>query len=181
MLDLISIYFGTSEPGAAIHHLVLGTCDSRTPLGLPDTSKLALSVYVIAPVYGEGEADRHRKTQGFIADALRDAAAQTGPAWVAAFTMEVTRASVDNRDEAAENRLRRMEGDGQIHRHPSAAEQTLLYAACADGRRWHGVHTLTGPQAGHLDGPHLIEGRATDIDRTALHGRKIRRAVGITW
>lgn len=165
MLALISTYFGTSEPGAAIHHLVLGTCDSRNALGLPDTSKLALSVYAIAPVYGEGEADVHRKTQRFVADTLRDAAAKTGPAWVAAFTMEVNR----------------LVFDGPLDRHPSAVEQTLLYAACADGRRWHGVHTITGPQAGHLDGPHLLEGQPTDADRTAQHGRKIRRAVGITW
>lgn len=172
MQQVLSMYFGLSDPGDIMHHLVVARPTRPNAFGFPDLNTLELSVVAIAPA-GEGTPE------DLIASALLRAAGK-GPVWGAALTMETHQVVVDTRDEVAENRMRRMRADRQLDQHPDAVETTTLYAACADTRRWWGTHWLTGPDAGTVDGPNLLEGPPTVWDRGDL-SRLIRRTVGIRW
>ncbi len=48
---------------------------------------------------------------------------------------------------------------GSIADHPDAAEVTMVYAACRDGRRWSARRYLTGPRAGESVDPTILVGR----------------------
>jgi hypothetical protein len=171
--NVVESLFGNSEPGAAIHHLALV---QRLPnaLGLPAPHTM---LYAIAPV--GPEVDPEEFIALTIARACREATAK-GPVWGAVLALELNSVQVPRNDEVAENRARRMRGDHQLHTHPGCYEATWLYAACADGRRWWGLHRLTGPQAGSITGPLQLQGPPQDGDRMP-HARTLRAVVGLPF
>lgn len=175
ILDLIGVYFGQSSPGDEMHHAIFAY-PSQTALGVPD---LGIDVLAIAPVAAE------ERTDTFIARSITARAVESGkpPNYLVVLTMETHHVALPvGADEAAENRLRRMHADRRVQDHELAVEETLLYAACRDGRRWWGSHSLTGPDAGRVDGPHLAPaGSRVESERWMPHARLIRRAVGIAW
>lgn len=174
--DYLRILFGRSDPGDTIHHLLIASCppEDRTALGGVQTDKLQLSMYAIAPV---GPIDVER----FIAQSIRDAIAQQRRdglvPYFAGLAREMLHLDIEG-DEVAENRARRMRADGKLQDHPDAAEVTLLYAACTDGRRWVGEHVLTGAKAGTVVGPELRNGAIT-AEESGLHKRLVRVAAGL--
>jgi hypothetical protein len=176
MTSLIGTYFGRSQPGDELHHLVLAR-PGRNALGLPDLTRPQIAVYALAP------ANPAEPPEQFIGRSVLAAVAQElnqGPLWGAVLTLEQHHVHALG-DEVAENRARRMAHDQQLEQHPDAVEATVLYAACADARRWHGNHWLTGPRAGTIDGPHLLS-RGPDPERDGGSlARVIRHAVGIRW
>ncbi len=175
--DLLHVYFGESTPGDELHHLVLATTapDEVNALGLPDPDKMRMSVFAIAPV--GSEEDPGRFVAKSIIGATVEMAQRRHVVHFAVLTMEIHTIPKDG-NEVTENRARRMSADNVLHEHPDAVEATQLYAACRDGRRWHGQHILTGPHAGTVIGPELLHGPITD-DEDALWPRLVRQAVGI--
>lgn len=147
--------FGSSSPGDALHQLLIAAAPrARTALGLPNLDDLKLSMYAIAP-------DKTVNTNKFIADvisqAMAEAAQNRAVIHFAGLAIEAHAAAPDDttRDLIRKRRLQD---------HPQAYEVTVLYAAASDGRRWTGVHTLTGPNAGQVDGPTVIVGPVTHAE-----------------
>jgi hypothetical protein len=176
ILRVISPNFGGSSPGDELHHLVLGV-STPTALGVPD---LGVHVFAIAP------ADLTEPAEMFVARTIVAAAVETAPKgqiYLAALTIETHAVHMpEDRDEVTENRARRMRSDERLQDHELAVEQTMLYAAVRDGRRWHGSHYLTGPEAGVVDGPHATgPGERVDADYGMPCSQLIRRTVGLAW
>jgi hypothetical protein len=185
MAEAISLYFGGSEPGAAIHHLVL-LAGKPNAVGLHDLAAAELSVHAIAPVADPGTpaAVAAQSTEIFVARSVVDAIEQArarGRVLGAALTYERNRVSVAGGDKAARERARRMHAQGRLAEMAEAVEVTDLYAAAFDGRRWHGTHEVTGPRAGHIDGPHLLEGPPRPADMAEPVWRLLRAGVGLRW
>lgn len=169
---LLGGIFGQSAAGDEMHHALLGH-RRTTALGVPD---LKVTIVVIA------DMPRGEPPEVFVGKAIAAAGLrEPEPVYLAAVAMEVHTVTVGG-DEASDNRARRLHADGQLRRHELAVEQTMLYAAAADGRRWHGAHRLTGPDAGAVDGPHLLAAGFRDRnDYASPLAAVIRRVVGLPW
>lgn len=176
VLKTVAVLFGTSEPGAKLHHLVL-VREERTALGLPEPR---LYVYAIAPTFADAR-ESERFTARTVLAASHDPEFPEPPL-LAALTMEmVTVPEEVQQDEAVANRARVLHAAGHLDDHPLAVEVTRLYAAAPDGRRWTGMHWLTGPQAGEVDGPTLrARGTRTEMDGWPF-AKLIRHSVGLLW
>lgn len=167
--------FGRSEPGEAMHRLLVATAPpgSSTMFGLPD---LSAAFIMIAPVGGSAvEADQfvNQSVMAAIVDARRKGTV----IHFAGLAMEMHGVAYDG-NEVTENRARVLLADGRLEEHAAAVEVTKLYAAARDGRRWTGVHTLTGARAGHITGPTVRTG-SIDLDEEGMPWQLIRAAVGI--
>ncbi len=168
--------FGKSEPGAVMHWLIV-VREGRGPLGQPEPKT---DVYAIAPVF-----DNASDSEKFIASTVYGAAHDpkaVGPVVLAVFTMELTHVTMDDgADEVSDNRARVLQASGHLEQHAKAVEVTRLYAAAADGRRWTGMHWLTGSRAGQIDGPTCHgPGSRADLDSWSF-ARMIRATVGLPW
>lgn len=166
----LSGVFGQSEPGAALHRLLVATAPATSgPLGIPE---LAVTYYAI-------DASGDRDPEGFIAKTIMasvvEAFEKSAVVHFAGLTMEVD--SVDTGPSEREQ-VDALLAEHRLRDHPAAIEVTRLYAACRDGRRWVGEHFLTGPRAGTVDGPHLRIGGLSPGEK-GLHQNLIRRAVAI--
>lgn len=167
----IDILFGHSEPGAALHHLLVAAADPGDvdAFGMP---KSMVSMYAIAPDSNEPEQ--------FIGKAIISAGIDAYKAGrvilFAGFAKEVNVVDTRTADEATENRARRMQAEGKLSEHPAAVEATWLYAACRDGRRWVGNHFLTGAKAGTIIGPDIRVG-GLSADERGFHQQLVRKLV----
>lgn len=174
--NYLACVFGSSEEGAALHNMVFACVPAAhdTPLGLPGTGQLSVTIYAIAPTE---DVD----TESFIARTIRGATAEARRKnvvpYFAALGVEAHGVPEDG-DEVTENLARRLRADRKLQHHPRAVEVTLLYAACRDGRRWSGEHIITGPRAGTVIGPELVTG-ARQSWETGIHQRLLRAAVGL--
>ena len=169
----LSAIFGDSEPGAMLHTMLLAVAEPETgPLGLP---KIATTLYAIDPSGPNGG-------DPFVAKAIRAAVAEKLREGCviefAGLAIEAHIVDIPDNDEVAENKARVMHGDRRLSEHPAAVETTVLFAACRDGRRWTGMHYLTGPKAGTVLGPELHQGTLVDQEQ-GRYARLIRSAVGI--
>lgn len=133
----------SSDEGDSLHHLyvVVAPKDAVGPLGLVPEDQLALHVYAIAPS-GIEPPDIPRYVGRVIERAGTDQAEQGRMALFAALSQEVW--AVEPMDDEG-HRLRKV---GKLDEHPRAAEMTIVYGVCRDGRRWRGRRWLTGSQAG---------------------------------
>lgn len=166
--------FGHSEPGQVIHHLLTASAGpaDHNLLGLPDPDKLQVRIYGIAPDNNVDAAQFIAKT---IAGAVIEAKENDAAVYFAGLAVEA-HVVLDNGDEVNQNRALRLHTDGELDKHENAVEATRLYAACRDGRRWTGVHILTGVKAGAIRGPKVLSGPLTPGDK-GLHPQLIRAAV----
>lgn len=162
--------FGEAEPGAALHHLLIATSrpEDLTPLGQPDRDELAVDFSVIAPVGNVDSEDLVHATIIQAGGRLREAGRTVR---FAALTMEVNLAPYDDQ-------ARKLDRTRSVSKHPKAYEATILYAACDDGRRWHGTHYVTGPRAGQTDEPTAHDGHVRADEQRTQH-RLIRALVGL--
>lgn len=172
----LSGLLGTSDPGDTMHHLLVssGGTAAMNAFGQPIPGKLEVTIYAMAP-------DDSVDADGFVAKtimaAVVDARQKNRTIYFAALAREVHVVIADG-TELTENLARRLGADKKLHEHPSAVEVTQLYAVCRDGRRWAGEHYLTGPKAGTVDGPTLLQG-SLRYDEHDVHRRLLRIAVGI--
>ena len=168
--------FGRSQPGDEIHNLLVATAAAAdlNALGLPPRDKLHVTFYAIAPVATDGDQ--------YVAQAIRDVIAEAKHKAVlpyfAGLAMEVHSVE-DDGDEVTQNLARRLGADRRLPEHPRVVEVTWLYAACRDGRRWTGVHILTGRHAGKIVGPRLRTGPIVAAQESSVHQRLVREAVGL--
>lgn len=167
---------GNSEPGQALHHLMFATAAAAdlTPLGIPQTDKLKVHIYAIAPT---ADVDAGRFITQTIQTAIVEARQRQTLPYFAGLAIEAHTVA-DDGTEVTENLARRLGADRQLQDHPAAVEVTLLYAACRDGRRWIGEHILTGAEAGTIVGPELRVG-APGPQESGIHKRLVRAAVGL--
>lgn len=169
----MSSLFGNSEPGKILHALLVAAADpgAVNALGIPD---LAVYWYAIAPT---AEVNPEQFIAQTIMASIVQARAKGTEVHFAGLATEA-HTVVDDGTEVTENRARVLLADHRLEEHPAAVEVTRLYAACRAGRRWYGVHTLTGPKAGTVAGPYLRWGGLRPEER-GLHQNLIRTAVGI--
>lgn len=177
--SLIGMYFGKSVPGACLHYLVIGVwAGARSPLGLP---RLTVTVGAIDDT-PNGDDWRPGVFIGKSIIGMTVEAMQTGPVVMAVLTREILAAKLPaGAPASARAELDRLADAGRLQDSPFAEEVTVLYAAHADGRRWHGTHRLTGPSAGQVDGPTgLRVGERHSSDQDPFH-QMLRKAVGLRW
>lgn len=148
--------FGHSEPGAAMHHLLLAVTGpaGRDALGLPAPAEIEVTICAIAPV-NESARDAEDFVTRAIGAAIIDTVRKGSTIHFAGLAME-NLVATGSRAEMAE--AQRTLATGGLENHPGVIEATHLYAAARDGRRWAGVHLLTGPEAGRKEGPTLHTG-----------------------
>lgn len=174
----IEVLLNNSGPGDTMHQLLIASVEpggSRNAFGLPDPTKLAVSVHGILPTE---DVD----PEGFIAQTIRAAIAKQAKDKLrpifAGLSIE-SYAVIDRpADEVSENRARRMIADGQLEQHSEAVEVTMMYAACRDGRRWAAQHIHTGPRAGDVVGPTTRVGPIEYAERRPVRWL-VRSAVGL--
>lgn len=163
----------TSDAGDSLHHLFVVTAPAeRGPLGLVDESKTALKIYGIA-----AQVDETERAADFVKEVVMAAAVEAhkereAVVW-AGLSQEVFMVDGAFNDDA-----RRLHQEGRLNEHPDAAEATVVYAACADGRRWRGKRWLTGPKAGTTEDVDLLVGRPTKGEGYGADGL-IRKLVGL--
>lgn len=153
IIRYLDTLLGHSKPGQTIHHMLLAATEpgSRTALGLPDPDRLKTTMFAIAPAGPEGVDEFISRT---ILAGIAEMHQRQAVIHFAGLAMEGWVVRGDG-DEVTENRARRLHADRRLHEHAAAVEETRLYAASRDGRRWTGRHVLTGPQAGTVTGPTL--------------------------
>jgi hypothetical protein len=172
----LTVLFGRSDPGQAIHHMLLATADTAdTPFGFPDPQKLKVSMFALAPT---DEIDPEQFITECIAGGIIEQHLEHATIYFAGVALEVHSVEPDG-TELTENLARRMGADKLLHEHPAACEITWLYAACRDGRRWTGRHYLTGPKQGTIIGPDTRFGLALSDHEIGPRQFMIRRAVGL--
>lgn len=164
-----------SKPGAEMQYLhVVSTPNDATsgPFGIPEESKLEVVIAAIVP-----DAPTPQAMPAWIRKACTGIYAkhvnEGKTVMFAAIGQEVWTAPNDEL-------CRRLQASGSLSDHPEAAEMTVVYGACRDGRRWRGYRYLTGPNASQtaeiamLIGPSTWEETAGIIAAPIIH-----RMVGI--
>lgn len=152
----LDLMLTSSEPGACIHHLhvIAAPLEAIGPLGVAEAEKLHASIYALA--YGPGpdeqDFDAGKRVAESIMLAWKNAYDAHQQVLWAALSQEVW--SVPRPDALA----RRLSREHRISEHPLAGEQTVVYAACRDGRRWTGGRWITGPAAGAVVDLQLLVG-----------------------
>lgn len=174
IMSHLDILLSGSEPGATMHHLhvLAAPAGAVGPLGMPDQSQVHSTVYAIAADH----PDSGGRAEDFIARVVGAAAVEAHRegrvVLFAALSQEVW--TVPGVDELAARLLR----EGRLFEHPRAAEMTVVYAVCRDGRRWTGKRLLTGPDAGKTADVELLVGRP-DRGEGYAAGALLRRLVGM--
>lgn len=164
-----------SEPGATLHHLhvVAAPRGAIGPLGMPDPDKLHTSVYAIAPTEDVNVNEfvtkvvRMAGVEAFRHAAVPLFAAMAWEAWAVISTPGT------GRDALADELLRA----NRLPDHPTAAEVTMTYGVCRDGRRWHGRRWLTGPKAGTSEDISLLVGRPAAGEGYGIPAARAMRAL----
>jgi hypothetical protein len=167
--------FGTSEPGAELHHLLIAAAPAGATSALGGVPELGVHMHAIAPV-GDSSFDANRYVLQCLTAAFIEHRTNGRRVHFAALAMEQM-AVLSDGTEATENQARLLAGEHRLREHPAAVEVTVLYAACSDGRRWIGEHILTGPRAGRITGPTPRFGRLGPGE-SGLHHQIIRIGVG---
>lgn len=172
----LDILLSSSDPGDVLHHLhvIAAPRDAVGPFGMPDETQLKSTVYAIAADIAV------ESVESFIAKVIMTAAIEctrkNAVPLFAALNQEVF-ALVG---EASDDELaRRLHKEGRLSDHPDAAEATLVYATCRDGRRWRGRRWLTGPKAGQTEDVELLVGRPDPREAKGLPAALMLKLVGL--
>lgn len=165
-----------ADPGDSTHTLVL----AHAKPGALGVAELESTYAVLAYVPTEQFPTIERFITVAISKLAHEARAD-GPIYLAVLAVEGVRVNLTNAGEEVENRARRMQGDGQLMDHELAEEVTFLYAACADGRRWHGKRWYRGARAGKKDGPLMLQPWQRDRSDRWSSARLLRAVVGLPW
>lgn len=156
-----------SEPGATISNLHVLTAPIG-PLGIPDAEDLKGTFFAIVP----DSPDMGAYINRIIARAAVDFATRPETVLFAALSEEVW--AVPEMDALAHE----LRAQGKLETHPAAAELTVVYAVCRDGRRWQSRRWLTGPSAGKTEDVRLLVGQPSPYE--GFHGGRIlRKLVGL--
>lgn len=153
---------GSSDPGDCLHqlHVVAAPADAFGPLGVPPEDRLKTSIYAIAADTKPGVS-----TEEFIGKVIGAAAVEhvtrQEVVLFAALRQEMNIVSLEPGDDAGRVEAKRLASEGRLKEHPDAAEVTVVYGVCTDGRRWQGMRWLTGPKAGTSKGFDVLTGPST--------------------
>lgn len=174
--EMITKYINSllkSEPGDVLHHLhvVAAPVTAIGPFGLPDSEKLHVTVFAIAP---DDTVDAAEFTIKAIAAAHADNLKEDRVAMFAAISQETWTAR------ASDELARRLHREGRLSEHPDAVETTFVYAACRDGRRWRARRDLTGPNVEQSADVKMLVGHPDRHEAFgAQWGRPLRMLVGL--
>lgn len=170
----LSVLFGQSEPGQVMHHMLVVTAEKSDidVYGLPKPDRLKVTLMAIDPV-GDYETSKRFIYQAIVAAGIKPRSLDE-TVYFAGFAQEVHIVDMGKTRDSHAAQL--LASSGKLEEHPDAVEKTLLYAVARDGRRWLGEHTLTGPQAGMIDGPTMITGPLRKEEQTTAF-RLIRSVV----
>lgn len=163
----------SSEPGATVHHLyvVSAPADAVGPLGTVDETRTHTSVYAIVP---SGDVDPEMFAAQVVVMAGVEEAKRDAKVIFAGISQEML--TVTEADDLA----KRLHRERRLSEHPNVVEATVLYAACRDGRRWRGIHWLTGEKAGTTDNVDLMVGAPTSAEGSGVRAAAlVRRLVGM--
>jgi hypothetical protein len=176
IMNHLNWLLSTSEPGAAMHHLdvVAAPRDAFGPFGLPDEKALHGTMYALAFTPTKQFPDLRQFITASILSANAEHTRRGDVPLFAALSQEAFIVETQDYDARA-IQLRRQ---GRLQDHPDAAEVTMVYGVCTDGRRWRGRRWLTGPKAGQTGDTDLIVGRPT-ADEGFGFGPVLRRMVGM--
>lgn len=173
----------SSQPGTMLQHLLVVAAPRASvgPLGLVDESKLEVTMYGIIP------DESSNATMTLVRSTIGAAAVSHEGAdelvLFAGLSHEVwgVSAPVSENPEQIEE-YQRYHREGRLSEHPDAVEQTLVYAACRDGRRWRGMRYLTGPKAGETFAVDFFVGREVQAEGfNSSTAPLVRRLVGLNF
>lgn len=158
IIDSLNTLLSHSEPGDDMQylHIISAPADAAFgPLGVADESQLEEVICGIVPDTPTPlqAPDHIRKAIAAMA-AQQEADGKT--VMFAAASHEV--GAVDSLTNHDDDLAKQLQREGRLHKHPNAAELTIVYAACRDGRRWRGSRYLTGPRASETIEPNMIVG-----------------------
>lgn len=161
-----------ADPDSAMHHLhvVAAPQSAAGPLGLPDTDRLEVAVYAIAPTKA---VDPELFTAKTVAAAGREHRDKNMVVLFAAIAQSTW--AVDPMDDLG----RRLMAEGRLFDHPRVADMSIVYAACRDGRRWRAAHWLSGPRAGTSEQVDLLVGAPQPGEGRLAAAKMIRAIVGL--
>jgi hypothetical protein len=165
-----------SEPGDVLHHLhvVAAPVSAIGPLGLPDSEKLHVTIFAIAP---DDTVDAVEFTVQAIAAAHADNVREDRVPMFAAISQEAWTVKFNSGNRELARRPRRQR---RLREHPDVVEMTFVYAVCRDGRRWRARRVLTGPEADFSRDVELLVGRPNRQEAYgAPWGRPLRHLVGL--
>ncbi len=141
------------------------------PLGIPDATKLETAVYALAPV---APVDALAWTQQQIRQAGFRHRLNGEQVLFAAISQEMYEVAAEDFDDEA----RRLRAAGRLQDHPRVTEVSLVYGACADGRRWRTHRHLTGPERG-ASPVELLEGGFRPNEERGRVERLVCQLVGL--
>jgi hypothetical protein len=171
----LNLLLAGSDPGDEAHglHVVSVEADAVGPLGAPSEDQLKTAIYAIIADTQPGVSVEDFITR-VITGAAIDHGARGEQILFAILAQEMW--SVVGGDDLAVE----LSAQGRLREHPRAAEVTVVYGACADGRRWRGRRWLTGPQAGETEGVEVLTGPAQRNEGQGIaNAPLIRRLVGL--
>lgn len=164
-----------SEPGAEMQYLhVVSTPNGAAsgPFGIPEESKLEVVIAAIVP-----DVPTPQEVPNWIRKACVGIYAkhvnEGKTIMFAAVGQEVWTAANDEL-------CRKLQAGGSLSEHPEAAEVTIVYGACRDGRRWRGYRYLTGPNASQTAEIQMLIGPSQPTETLGIIAAPIiHRMVGI--
>lgn len=168
IMQYLNQLLSSSESGDSLHHLYVAATPAEVgPLGLP--AETELTVYAIAPT---DDVDAQQFFAKVIAAAGVDHAEKRKSILFAGLSQEAW--TVESRDDLARSLMEQ----GRLFEHPDAAEVTIVYGVCRDGRRWRGERWVTGPKAGQTANVELLVGRPDPQEGYGM-GPLMRALVGM--
>lgn len=158
IMDTLGFLLDHSEAGASVHqmHVFSGGPDAVGPLGTVDENKVHSQGYMIAPM---GGIDIDSFIQDLISRVSIETRARRERVLFAALSLEAW--SVKPMDDLGHELLAK----GRLFEHPNMIEETIVYGAAADGRRWTGRRLLTGPRAGTTEYADVMVGAPTEREQ----------------
>lgn len=171
----------SSEASAVLHHLdvVSAPQDAVGPLGLAAEEQLEFTRAAIAPVFpysSQGNIGTDEFIMKSIGGVGLDHQRRGHLILFAAISQEMWHVDREHFDDRARELLKK----GRLGEHPDSVEETIVYAAARDGRRWRGRRRLTGPKAGQTEAVDLLVGEPTRQEVFGLpFAPVLRRLVGL--
>jgi hypothetical protein len=171
----VELLLGQADPGDAMHglHVVALPDGAVGPLGVPSEEQLKVAVYAIM-----ADVESGVPVEDFITRVITAAAVEHvgrgEQILFAALSQEMW--AVVGPDAKAQE----LSAQGRLREHPRAGEVTVVYAACADGRRWRGRRWVTGPLAGEEAVIEVLVGPAQHNEGQGVtNAPLVRRLVGL--
>lgn len=160
-MELLDWHLNQSDPGDSLHHLAVALHV------VVDDADVQTHMYAIA---SDGP-DPDQMIAGAILAAV-DKARDAGKV-IAFVTLSQEMWTVGRQDWDEQAKL--LHAERKLEEHPKAVEATIIYGACADGRRWRGRRYLTGPRAGETADVEMLVGAPMPGESKGIRTERLLR------